>query len=105
MTWGIRTWDEFGNLVMDVSTRCGRIIGLVDPGPNAGSIVVPEFVQGTPFPSFLNPFAINEFNSGGAVYGFPIVTISGLTMSWTYERGAGMAPAIYQGALIAYGVY
>lgn len=105
MSYGFRVWDAAGNLTLDLSTRCGRIIGIGDPGPNDGTWNIPEFAQGIPFTAFLNPNAITEFVSGQQVYGYPIVSVSGTTLSWTYQRGGVFGPVVYQGALIAYGVF
>ena len=105
MSYGFRGWDAAGNLDLDISTRCGRIIGVVDPGLGDGWINVPQFAEGTPFSTFLNPYATSEFMSGVQAYGFPIVSIGGTILSWTYAREAGLTPVAGQGGLIAFGVF
>ena len=105
MAYGLRVWDASGNLIVDASTRLGRIIGWIPEAQalSNGSITVPEFSEGTPFSLFLNPQAAVEFYSKSqpvGPYGFPVVTFSGNTMSWTYD-----ANIIRQPVAIAYGVY
>lgn len=93
MPAGLQVWDAAGNLVVDITTRLSRFLGSVNSGTSAGSISVPDLVQGTPF-----YFVII---SGGAVpvgsFG-PEVTFSGTTMSWTFAPGrTPLAATIFYG--------
>lgn len=101
MTYGVQIFDEDGHTLLDTSQRAGRFIGSVETNGLNGSIVVPEFSQGTPFVVVLdNNSTITD------IYTFrpwlPLVTISGTTLSWNYD-GAG---ASYRAnSNIVYGVY
>lgn len=81
MAYGLRVWNAAGLLTVDTSYRMGRILGIAYTGVVAGSIVVPGFVQGTPF-GFAIP--IDRPGSQQFVKG-PTVTISGTTLSWTFD--------------------
>jgi len=88
---GLQVFGADGKLQVDIGQRIGRIIGKFNTGTSPGSITVPDFAQGSPF------YLISLFNSGVTVFG-PVVTISGTTLSWTFDR----TPA--EAGLITYGV-
>lgn len=106
MPQGLQVFDADGHLVLDTSSRIGRILGYVDAPVGAGSIVNASFAQGTPF-YFVN----KDFGVLGAYGPFelpsristPEVSFSGTTMSWTRaappDTDAGGDCRIY------YGVY
>lgn len=54
MSYGLRVWDASGSLWFDETTRASRVLGQVNTGTQDGSIVVPDFAQGTPFYIVLN---------------------------------------------------
>lgn len=58
MPQGLQIWDGSGNLILDTSTRLGRILGWVDVGgyPYSGSIPLPAVEAGAQmFATIYNP--------------------------------------------------
>jgi hypothetical protein len=61
MPQGLQVWDASGNLILDTSTRLGRVLGYQDVGgyPYSGTIPVPGIeTYGTPFITVYNPNSI-----------------------------------------------
>lgn len=83
MPQGLQTFDQFGNLKLDLSDRIGRFLGIVFATAGvAGSIVNDGFLTGQPF-----CFA-SMASSGGASWPGdnlypPTISFSGSTMFWT----------------------
>lgn len=95
MPQGLQIFDAQGNLIMDVTDRLSRVLGVVTTNAVAGSLVNADLTSGT-------PYHINS-NADGTVVNQQdaecVVTFSDTTMSWTY--GAGTA----RDTEIIYGVY
>lgn len=69
--------DPAGNLIVDLGTRLGRILGARTlTGPTNGSAVHPELAEGTPF------WTVQCISSPAA--GVPTISVSGTTISWTF---------------------
>lgn len=96
MAFGLKIWDELGNVVLDTNVRVGRIIGQVTSGTSAGSISVPDFAQGTPW------FIVQPITSAGFTAEVPNVTISGNTLSWTFPLAPNYTSI---SSIISYGVF
>ena len=61
MPQGLQVWDASGNLILDTSTRLGRILGWADIGgyPYSGSIALPTIEAGAQvFVTVYNPISI-----------------------------------------------
>ncbi|MCP3732003.1 hypothetical protein M9978_16380 [Sphingomonas sp. MG17] len=75
-----------GTVKLDLTKRMFRWLGTVETGTSNGSIDHPGFAQGTPVWRVL-PAAAD------AVGYAPKVTVSGITLSWTFESGYSEAKA------------
>lgn len=86
MPQGLQTWDESGNLILDVSQYLGRILAIVDiPASSSGTITVPnpDLVYGTRW-SLLQPVstAFVATAAAGAPTG-PTLSLSGTTLTYS----------------------
>lgn len=90
MAQGLLIWDANGRIVMDTSTRCGRILGVGNTGLADGSITPAGADQGdlwvVTIPSH------NNYNQ----YDRPKFTITGNTISWTWTAGAASERIAYE---------
>lgn len=87
--YGIQIWNEAGNLIVDASTRLGRIIEAINITTSTpSSTTVPLLVEGEGFSFYVTP------NIGGS----PAVVISGTTVSWSF-------PDSFSAGVIYVGVY
>lgn len=76
MPAGLRVWNSSGNLTVSLDTRIAKFLGIIQ-ATSAGSVVVPEFAQGTPFIMAMpRSNGVNIFSGGGGG------TISGTTLTW-----------------------
>lgn len=73
MSWGMRVWDKWGNLVLDTTTRLGRIIGYVETGTESGQITDLRLTLGEPF------FVASPTEFMGFEYYMPRVVITART--------------------------
>jgi hypothetical protein len=91
---GLQTFDASGNLIIDISTRMGRVLGIAAvTGGTDGSVTNSEFSAGTGF------WQVVAIASGTQPY--PDVSLSGTTLSWIFQSGISY-PVNYK---IIYGVY
>ena len=98
MANGLRIRDRnTGQITLEITDRLTRVLGRVNSGTSNGSINVPEFLGNSPF-SIVLETAQQAFDLGRT----PTVTISGATLSWTFQ-GTASRPA--QPATIVYGLY
>jgi hypothetical protein len=49
MSHGLKIWSPSGNLILDTSTRVGRLLGSIETGTNDGSFTPPSVVGGQLF--------------------------------------------------------
>jgi len=89
VTTGFQAWDSTGNLIVDTTSRLGRILGVINISSD-GSLSDGQLTTGAPF----YVFASINFSS----FSQPLVGFSGSTMTW-----ATQASGAYGGNLI-YGV-
>lgn len=81
MPQGLQTFDAAGNLLVDLSTRLGRVLGLTVLTTQNGSFSDPAFAEGTPFVLF----GAQAGTQGGDPWAFsPNVVVSGTTLSWDW---------------------
>lgn len=96
MATGLRVWDASGNLVVDVTDRLTRILGVVSmPANSSGSVVDDGFLTGTPFPIAIRSNGTTFFNGTSVAVS---ISFSGNTMNYSTTQTV----ADY---LIVYGVY
>ncbi|MFM0330644.1 hypothetical protein [Paraburkholderia strydomiana] len=86
MTAGLQIWNASGQLILDATSRCGRIKGQQYVGGTAGSLSV-DLSSGTPFYSFQPDFLFAQIDNQTPP---PIFTINSGGISWTYSSTAGM---------------
>lgn len=104
MPTGFQVFDASGNLQVDITDRLTRVIGQVSTGSAAGAISVPAWdgSYGTPW------VFVQQRNQSADQFGKRTVsaTISGTTLSWTFEPSTGPAASwAVLPAVIIYGVY
>lgn len=76
--YGIQIWNEGGNLIVDTSTRLGRIVeSVIITTPSSSSMNVPLLVEGDPFAFYVT----------GTIGGNPNIAISGTLVSWEFPSG------------------
>ena len=92
MAQGLQVWDDAGNLVLDVDTFVGRVLGSVTTtASTSGSVTgVSGFSDGVGW------FCVVPIGADWTGVSAPTVTISGTTISWTSAATA---------VKIIYGVY
>lgn len=94
MPQGVQVWDASGNLIIDITQRLGRVLGVATlTSPTDGSVTDAGFGTGTPF------WACIPVATGRALV--PDLSISGNTLSWDFLTGYSYAPT-YR---LIYGVY
>lgn len=87
--YGIQIWNDAGNLIVDTSTRLGRIVesvGVATSSPS--SVSVPLLVEGDPFAFYVT----------GTIGGNPDITIVGTLVSWEF-------PSNFVAGVLVIGVY
>lgn len=99
MPQGLQVFTSGGQLILDVTDRLTRIIGQVSTGTTPGSISVPNWTSfGTPWVFIQQRNTATGINARRTCR----ATISGNTLSWTFE---GLSEWQAEPAVIQYGVY
>ncbi len=77
MTAGLRTRSVANVVELSLTSRATRLLGYLEPN-SAGSVVVPELAEGT-------PFVFPVLDQNGVMYPNNIMqpTVSGTTLSWS----------------------
>lgn len=81
MSYGVRTFDANGGVIIDTSSRLSRVLGetTVSASSITGSVSVAGFDQGTPWWACV---------AGGTTQGYfnitPSISRSGNTLSWDW---------------------
>lgn len=78
MPQGLQVFDASGNVLVDTSTRLGRILGVTTITTTTGSVVDSDFANGTPF-WYAIPLSIADVEFG------PDLSFSGTTLSWDFQ--------------------
>lgn len=100
---GFRTRDKnTGNIIIDITDRLTRVIGLFNSGSTGGTINVPAFALGAGWAAVLESQLPPQ--SPSTLYSYPIVSISGTTLSWSFPNYQGQPITIVPCDII-YGVY
>ena len=96
MPQGFQVWDAAGALILDTNSMLGRILGTVAASGSTGSIDHGGLTTGRPF-----YVCVSSDNGTGVGVMYPNVTISGSTLSWSYDGGGQSIGT----AIIFFGVY
>jgi hypothetical protein len=100
MAIGLEVYDGAGRLILDATSRPGRIKGFAQVNGNAGSVSA-DLSDGTPFYSFQPDFMFKHISN---VTPPPIFTINSGGVSWVYSAGTGSFTNPITGWVI-YGVF
>ncbi|WP_115720204.1 hypothetical protein [Gallaecimonas mangrovi] len=106
MAIGMQAWDANGNLIFDLTSRVGRILGTVSNAASSGTITNAQFSTGTPF-----CIPICNYSSGwsannlGSTTAMPLVSFSNNTMSWQQSEAYTSDPESGISVTLLYGVY
>lgn len=73
MAAGLQCWDENGNLLLDTTSRVGRLIAKINTGGANGSYTVSA-----------EPYGTLQCVPATNVAFPPNITVSGLTVSWSF---------------------
>lgn len=101
-TVGFRVRDRSGTIILDITDRLTRVVGLFNSGGGGGSITIPAFALGAGWAAVLE--AQLPPSSPSTLYSYPIVSISGTTLSWSFPNYQGQSITIIPCDII-YGVY
>lgn len=100
MAVGLQLWDASGRLVLDGSTRCGRIKDMVYVNGSDGAVGA-NLSDGTPWWSFMPEFLFKHISMNAPV---PIIDIDANGVRWRYSTTSDGYRTPVQGWLV-YGVY
>lgn len=82
MPVGLQLWDEDGNLILDATTRLGRVYETFSSGTANGTRTFSALLDGG------EPFFFVEDNSAdlplAQLYAYPNVSINGGVVSWSF---------------------
>jgi len=82
MPTGLQVFDATGRIMLDTTTRLGRIYSTFSSGVADGAVSVSALADGG------EPFVFVEDNSADLTiatpYAYPNVTVSGTTVSWSF---------------------
>jgi hypothetical protein len=81
MAEGLQVFDSSGNKILDVSDSLTKYLYVATVGPGNGSVTVAGLVGGRPW------FTAYRLSSNATQYLAAKFTISGTTVSWTYQSG------------------
>lgn len=101
MAAGLQIWDQSGRLMLDATSRVGRIKGQASVAGSAGSVAA-DLSDGTPFYSFQPDFLFAHINNQTPC---PIFTINAGGISWVYSSSAGLNYAYPITGNVFFGVF
>ncbi|MGF6757273.1 hypothetical protein [Paraburkholderia sp. GAS42] len=101
MTAGLRIWNADGVLILDATSRLGRIKGNARVEGFAGAKAA-DLSDGTPFYSFQPDFLFAHISNQTPP---PIFTINANGISWVYSSTAGMNNPNPITGYVFYGVF
>lgn len=102
---GLRVRDRAtGTIILDITDRLTRVIGVINSGSAAGSVSIPAFSLGGGWAAVLESQL--PPSSPSTLYSYPIVSIDNvnLTLSWSFPNYQGQTVTIIPCDII-YGVY
>lgn len=92
MAYGLQVFNASGSVVMDSTTRCGRVMGTFSTGTSNGSVNITPPGSSTLWAALVSPKA--DIGDGS---GAPGLSISGTTISWTFSTGTGPSSLVVYG--------
>lgn len=111
MPQGLQVFDASGNIIMDISDRVGRVLGILRiPAGASSSLTLSGYTNGQVFAAFQrdNSFVLDE--SGQQLGSVPNITVSGGTITWVsssqFTTWLGNSVFVRPvGGWLTYGVY
>ncbi len=82
MPAGFQTFDENGNVILDLTTRTVKFLGRVYSGTTPGTIYVPGFAEGTPFWLIVPRGTTGPYFDPAQVY----LSNGNLNLNWTFPK-------------------
>ncbi|AIP66326.1 hypothetical protein [Burkholderia thailandensis] len=102
MKAGLQIFDATGRLMLDGTTRCGRVMGMQRiQGGAAGGVSV-DLSRGTPFWSFMPDWLFQHISMNAPV---PIVQIGAGGVSWRYSTDGSSSYRTPVPGWLIYGVF
>ena len=97
MTWGFRARKPSGEVMWELSDRCGQFLGTVNTGTTDGSVTNAAFAE-----TGAEPFCFVYSLASSPYIEQPDVSFAGSTLSWTWD--AASSPGYRTACLLIYGV-
>lgn len=101
MPTGLQIWNQSGTLLLDATSRIGRIKGILRLAGFSDSISA-NLTDGVPFWSFQPDFLFMHISNISPV---PVVTLSATGVSWTYSAAPKSNYVYPITGYLTYGVY
>lgn len=92
MPAGFQSFNNDGSIKTDITTRFFRILGTISTGSTSGSRTDESLALGE---AFFYQSSIAD-GSGNGIFG-PSVTLSGITISWTFSVAGQQPTTIFYG--------
>ena len=88
MPQGLQVFDAAGNVIVDTSTRLGRVLGSATIGPSgSGSITNASFALGTPWCMIYNSSSFPTYE--------PVISFSGTSLLWSFAYTSSSYTIVY----------
>ena len=81
MAYGFEIYDSSGNLLINLSKRVPRVLGIISSGTSNGSYSDARLSGGIPF--FVTTSQLSS-TGGGVDFNYPSITITSSGLSWTF---------------------
>ncbi|WP_431822508.1 hypothetical protein [Burkholderia sp. F1] len=101
MPAGLQIWNERGQLVLDGTTRCGRLRGIQKLNGTDGGIDV-DLSAGQPFWSFMPDWLFQHISMNAPV---PVIDIDARGVRWRYSTDGGNSYRTPVTGWLIYGVF
>lgn len=111
MTEGLQVFDGASNLVLDITDRVGRVLGVVRINAGtSGSVALAGYTNGQPFASFQRDQSFISGVVGQQIGSVPLITVSSGAISWVsksqFVTWLGNSVFVQPvGGWLTYGVY
>ncbi|MDN7743032.1 hypothetical protein [Burkholderia multivorans] len=101
MVAGLQIFDAAGRVILDGTTRCGRIRGVVRVGGGDGGQAA-DLSGGSPFWSFMPDWLFQHISMNAPV---PVVDIDATGVRWRYSTDGSSSYRTPVPGWLIYGVY
>ncbi|KEZ04800.1 hypothetical protein GQ57_15875 [Burkholderia sp. MSh2] len=101
MEAGLEIWDDAGRVMLNGTTRCGRLHGVVRIGGADGGVAA-DLSGGQPFWSFMPDWLFQHISMNAPV---PVIDIDAGGVRWRYSTDGGGSYRTPVPGWLIYGVY